>query len=65
MTFSISRRARSSLGEPQAATQRGRMQAMGIEAPPRPEGGGRNVPGAINPIQNQMGRPTDVNVQPA
>jgi hypothetical protein len=50
----------------QAATQRARMQATGIEAPP-PEGGPGgvgNVPGAIAPIQNQMGRPTDVNASP-
>ncbi len=50
----------------QAATQRARMQAMGIEAPPPESGalGVGNVPGAINPIQNQMGRPTDVNASP-
>lgn len=43
----------------QAATQRARMRAMGIE-PPAPG----NVPpaeGRQPPIQNQMGRPTDVN----
>jgi hypothetical protein len=50
----------------QAATQRARMQAMGIEAPPPETGalGVGNVPGAINPIQNQLGRPTDVNASP-
>jgi hypothetical protein len=50
----------------QAATQRARMQAMGIEAP-GPEAGAvgvGNVPGAISPLQNQMGRPTDVNASP-
>ncbi len=49
----------------QAATQRARMRAMGIEPPPPP--GAYTQPigaGAINPIQNQMGRPTDVNVGP-
>lgn len=43
----------------QAATQRARMRAMGIE-PPAPG----NVPPAAGKqpaIQNQMGRPTDVN----
>ena len=50
----------------QAATQRARMQAMGIETPPPETGalGIGNVPGAINPIQNQLGRPTDVNASP-
>ena len=49
----------------QAATQRARMRAMGIEPPPppgafvQPQGAG-----ALNPLQNQMGRPTDVNVGP-
>jgi len=50
----------------QAATQRARMQAMGYEAPP-PEGAPGTmppVPGAISPIQNQMGRPTDVSASP-
>ena len=49
----------------QAATQRARMRAMGIEPPPPP--GGITQPaaaGALNPVQNQMGRPTDVNVGP-
>jgi hypothetical protein len=49
-----------------AATQRARMAAMGIEAPP-PEAGAigvGNVPGAIPPIQNLEGRPTDVNASP-
>lgn len=48
----------------QAATQRARMRAMGIEPPPpgafvQPVGAG-----AISPLQNQMGRPTDVNAGP-
>jgi hypothetical protein len=50
----------------QAATQRARMAAMGIEAAP-PEAGAigyGNVPGAINPLQNQLGRPVDVNASP-
>src|SRR5271157_5665908 len=49
----------------QAATQRARMRAMGIEPPPPP--GGFTQPaaaGALNPVQNQMGRPTDVNEGP-
>ena len=47
----------------QAATQRARMQAMGIEA--NPAGGGfQPAPGAINPLQNRMGRPTDVSASP-
>lgn len=48
----------------QAATQRARMQAMGME----PEPGGPFVPptppGAIPPVQNQLGRPTDINASP-
>jgi hypothetical protein len=50
----------------QAATQRARMAAMGIEAPPPEAGviGPGPVPGAISPIQNQLGRPTDVNASP-
>ena len=50
----------------QAATQRARMQAMGIEPGP-PEGGVGGVgsaPGAIPGVQNQLGRPTDVNASP-
>jgi hypothetical protein len=49
----------------QAATQRARMRAMGIEPPPpagafvQPVGAG-----AIPPVQNQMGRPTDINAGP-
>src|SRR3954453_6774332 len=42
----------------QAATQRARMQAMGIEPPPGVAGAPGSVPvvpGAIMPIQNQMG----------
>jgi hypothetical protein len=49
----------------QAATQRARMRAMGIEPPPQP---GAFVPppgaGAINPIQSQMGRTQDINQGP-
>ncbi len=50
----------------QAATQRARMQAMGIEPPPGEVGPGGvpPAPGAIPPIQNRMGRPTDVNASP-
>src|SRR5215210_3306163 len=48
----------------QAATQRARMQAMGLE----PGAAGPLVvptaPGAIPPSQNQLGRPTDVNASP-
>lgn len=48
----------------QAAQQRARMQAMGLE----PEGIGPvaqpPAPGAIPPVQNQLGRPTDVNASP-
>ena len=50
----------------QAATQRARMQAMGIE-PAQGEGGPGAIPpapGAIPPIQNRMGRPTDINASP-
>jgi hypothetical protein len=50
----------------QAATQRARMQAMGIE--PAPGEGATGplgpAPGAISPIQNRMGRPTDINASP-
>ena len=48
----------------QAATQRARMRAMGIEPPPPPVYGQAPAAGAINPIQNQFGRPTDINVSP-
>src|SRR4051794_37435170 len=48
----------------QAATQRARMQAMGIDpGDTRP----MTVPvggGAIPPVQTQMGRPTDINASP-
>jgi hypothetical protein len=49
----------------QAATQRARMRAMGIEPPP-PPGAFVQPPGAgaINPMQTQMGRPTDINAGP-
>ncbi len=49
----------------QAATQRARMRAMGIEPPPLPGAFAQPAgAGAISPVQNQMGRPTDVNVGP-
>jgi hypothetical protein len=44
----------------QAATQRARMRAMGIEPPP-PPGSAPPAQGVQNPLQNQLGRPTDVN----
>ncbi|SIO44419.1 hypothetical protein SAMN05444166_4775 [Singulisphaera sp. GP187] len=48
----------------QAAAQRARMQAMGLE----PESIGAvavpPAPGAIPAVQNQFGRPTDVNASP-
>src|SRR3954469_21406326 len=50
----------------QAATQRARMQAMGMEPPPG-EGVRGTAPGGagmVAPIQNQMGRPTDINASP-
>ena len=43
----------------QAATQRARMRAMGIEPPPA--GDVPAAEGRLNPVQNQLGRPTDVN----
>lgn len=50
----------------QAATQRARMQAMGIEPPPGATGPLVVPPaaGAISPFQNQLGRPTDINASP-
>ena len=48
----------------QAATQRARMRAMGIEPPPPPVYGQAPGAGAINPIQNQFGRPTDISASP-
>ena len=49
----------------QAATQRARMRSMGIEPPPPPGAFVQPVgAGALNPLQNQMGRPTDVNMSP-
>jgi len=48
----------------QAATQRARMQAMGIE----PAAAGPMIapvpPGMIPPEQNRLGRPTDINASP-
>ena len=50
----------------QAATQRARMASMGLDGPAA--GAGPLViptpPGAIPPVQNQMGRPTDINSSP-
>jgi hypothetical protein len=57
----------------QAATQRARMSAMGeaYGLPPMPAAPGIGpivspppVPGAISPLQNIPGRPTDVNASP-
>ncbi len=49
----------------QAATQRSRMRAMGIEPPPPPGAFVQPAgPGALSPFQNQLGRPTDVNNSP-
>ena len=49
----------------QAATQRARMRSMGIE-PPAPPGAFVQPVGAgtPSPLQNQMGRPTDLNASP-
>jgi hypothetical protein len=49
----------------QAATQRARMRAMGIE-PPADLGVVAPVapPGGIPPVQNQFGRPQDINMSP-
>jgi hypothetical protein len=50
----------------QAATQRARMRAMGIEPPP-PIGTAPVAPGALDPTQNRIqagGIPGNVNVQP-
>jgi hypothetical protein len=51
----------------QAATQRARMQAMGID-PGAPPSQGPMVapvaPGGLDPTQVRMGRPTDVNASP-
>jgi hypothetical protein len=51
----------------QAATQRARMQAMGIDVPAPGQGGPLTPPpaaGTLPPVQNQLGRPTDVNASP-
>ena len=49
----------------QAATQRARMRSMGIEPPAPPGAFVQPVgAGALNPLQNQMGRPTDLNISP-
>ena len=50
----------------QAATQRARMRAMGIEPPP-PVGTAGVAPGTLDPTQQQIGQggiQTNVNVQP-
>jgi hypothetical protein len=50
----------------QAATQRARMRAMGIEPPPPPGAFVQPVgAGALSPVQQQLGRPTDVSQSPA
>ena len=49
----------------QAATQRSRMRAMGIEPPPPPGAVGQPVgAGAMDALQMQGGRPQDVNAGP-
>jgi hypothetical protein len=49
----------------QAATQRARMRAMGIEPPPPPGAFVQPVgAGAPSPLQQQGGRPADVNAGP-
>lgn len=51
----------------QAATQRARMQALGMEVPPPGQGGPLTVAPAqgMEPaVQNQMGRPADINQAP-
>jgi hypothetical protein len=49
----------------QAATQRSRMRAMGIEPPPPTVTYGEAPgAGALNPAQSVGGRPTDINVGP-
>ena len=49
----------------QAATQRARMRAMGIEPPPPPAPFVQPAgAGAISPIQGQLGRPQDINQGP-
>ena len=48
----------------QAATQRARMRAMGIEPPPPPAPFVQPGGPAINPLQQQGGRPQDINAGP-
>jgi hypothetical protein len=48
----------------QAATQRARMRAMGIEPPPPAVYGQSPGAGAISPLQERFGRPQDINVGP-
>ena len=47
----------------QAATQRARMQAMGMDVPPPPSGPLTVTPGAgaLAPVQNRLGQPSNVN----
>jgi hypothetical protein len=50
-----------------AATQRARMQAMGIAVPPPGQTGPFTMPpgaGALSPLQRGGARPTDVNASP-
>jgi hypothetical protein len=51
------------LANTQAASQRARMQQMGMEAPVGPMVV-PGAPGAIPPVQNVLGRPADINVSP-
>ena len=51
----------------QAATQRARMQAMGMEVPPEGQRGPFVPPvaaGAVPNVQNKLGEPTDTNASP-
>jgi hypothetical protein len=52
------------LANTQAATQRARMQAMGLEPPAIGPGAMPSEAGSIPAVQNQLGRPTDVNASP-
>jgi hypothetical protein len=52
------------LANTQAASQRARMQQMGLEPEPIGPMVVPAAPGAIPPVQNQLGRPTDVNASP-
>lgn len=48
----------------QAATQRARMQQMGVPIEPTGPMVPPVPPGAIPPVQNQLGRPTDIGSSP-